>query len=253
MRKRYRKLLKDIDSFYTGKLENREKIDAIFDKFSKLIKECKTLNEKFVTVKATYKLSMTEKEKVSEDHKKLINVNNALENYCKDLQRQNQDLVEVHKKLQQEEKDIRTKLAEEFQKQINDISSNLEKQVLENLQKSKENEILKEKLKEVQEKYDARETFFTEELKNREKQLLDHNERVMDKFKEIENEALNIDTYKEKHEKMKEVETEWNNVLQMYLDKAMQFQGSMMKANEFFTKVKKEMEKMSQKNPKSGQ
>jgi chromosome segregation ATPase len=246
-RKRYKKLVKDIESFHAGKLDNREKIDAIFEKFQKLIKECRTLNEKFVTLKVSHKLSIGEKAKVSEDHTKLINVNNALENYCKDLQRQNQDLVEVHKKLQQEEKEIRTKLAEEFQKQINDISTNLEKQVLENLQKSKENEILKEKLKEVQEKYEARETFFSEEIKNREKQLGDHNERVMEKFKEIENEALNIETYKEKHDKIKGVETEWNNILQMYLDKATQFQNSMMKANEFFTKIKKEMEKMSLK------
>ena len=49
--------------------------------------------------------------------------------------------MELHKKLQGDEKEIRTKLAEEFQQKINDISTNLEKQVLENLQKSKENEM----------------------------------------------------------------------------------------------------------------
>ena len=74
-------------------------------------------------------------------HKKVFNVNTALENFCKDLQKQNIDLVELHKKLQGDERDIRTKLAEEFQQKINDISTNLERQVLENLQKSKENEM----------------------------------------------------------------------------------------------------------------
>ena len=48
----------------------------------------------------------------------------------------------MHKKLQGDERDIRTNLAEEFQQKINDISTNLEKQVLENLQKDKENEML---------------------------------------------------------------------------------------------------------------
>ena len=48
----------------------------------------------------------------------------------------------MHKKLQGDERDIRTNLAEEFQQKINDISTNLEKQVLENLQKAKENEML---------------------------------------------------------------------------------------------------------------
>jgi len=69
----------------------------------------------------------------------------------------------------------------------------------------------------------------------------------MEKFKEIENEALNIDLYREKLEKIKTEESEWNNVLQMYLNKAMDFQNTMGKANEFFTKIKKEMERMSNK------
>jgi len=136
-----------VNSFYTGKLEPKDKIFSIFDKFQKLAKDCKALNEKFIVVRSNYTLAASEKEKVQEDHKKLLNVNNALENFCKDLQKQNQELVELHKKLQNDEKEIRTGLAEEFQQKINDISNNLERQVLENLQKSKENEILKRKIK----------------------------------------------------------------------------------------------------------
>jgi len=247
IRKKYKKLLKDVNTLYTGKLEVKDKILSIFDKFQKIAKETKGLNEKYITNKASIKSITVEKERASEDHKKLLNVNGALENFCKDLQKQNQELVELHKRLQNDEKEIRTKLAEEFQQKINDISNNLEKQVLENLQKSKENEILKEKLKEVQEKYDSREAFFSEEMKNRDKQISDHNEKIVEKFKEIENEALNIETYKEKLEAIKEEEGGWNNVVQMYLDKAMEFQNTMVKANDFFTKIKKEMEKMSNK------
>jgi len=84
-------------------------------------------------------------------------------------------------------------------------------------------------------------------MKNRDKQISDHNEKIVEKFKEIENEALNIETYKEKLEAIKEEEGGWNNVVQMYLDKAMEFQNTMVKANDFFTKIKKEMEKMSNK------
>ena len=77
-----------------------------------------------------------------------------------------------------------------------------------------------------------------------EKQIGDHNEKILAKFKEIENEALNIEQYREKLEKVKLEEEEWNKVLQLYLDKATEFQNTMINANEFFSKVKKEMEKV---------
>jgi len=70
LKKKYKKLAKDVNSFYTGKLDPKDKIFSIFDKFQKLAKDCKALNEKFIVVRSNYTLAASEKEKVQEDHKK---------------------------------------------------------------------------------------------------------------------------------------------------------------------------------------
>jgi len=68
-------------------------------------------------------------------------VNANLENLCKSLQKQNQDLIDENKKLQNEEKDVRSKLANDFQTRINTISTELEKYATDHLRKTKENEL----------------------------------------------------------------------------------------------------------------
>ena len=78
---------------------------------------------------------------VKAEHGKLQSVNNNLESLCKGLQQQNQDLIEENKKLQNDEKELRTGLASDFQERINTITTQLQEQAKEHLIKSKENEM----------------------------------------------------------------------------------------------------------------
>ena len=79
--------------------------------------------------------------KGQQEYAKSQNVNATLEGLCKSLQKQNQDLIDENKKLQNDEKEVRSKLASDFQTRINTISSELEKHATEHLRKTKENEL----------------------------------------------------------------------------------------------------------------
>jgi hypothetical protein len=68
-------------------------------------------------------------------------VNSTLENFYKELQKQNQAHVDENRKLQSDEKAIRTQMAEQFQTRINEVSTQLEQHGRDHLQKSKENEM----------------------------------------------------------------------------------------------------------------
>jgi regulator of replication initiation timing len=75
------------------------------------------------------------------DYSKASNVYNNLKSLCEGLQKQNQDLIDENKKLQNDEKELRSTLAADFQTRINTISTQLEEQAREHLHKSKENEL----------------------------------------------------------------------------------------------------------------
>lgn len=78
---------------------------------------------------------------VQAEHSKLQNINASLESLCTGLQKQNQDLIDENKKLQNDEKELRSGLAADFQTRINNISTQLEEQAREHLIKTKENEL----------------------------------------------------------------------------------------------------------------
>lgn len=75
------------------------------------------------------------------EYSKASNVYNNLKSLCEGLQKQNQDLIDENKKLQNDEKELRSTLAADFQTRINTISTQLEEQAREHLHKSKENEL----------------------------------------------------------------------------------------------------------------
>jgi len=187
---------------------------------------------------------------VKAEHGKLQSVNNNLESLCKGLQQQNQDLIEENKKLQNDEKELRTGLASDFQERINTITTQLQEQAKEHLIKSKENEIIREKLKEVQEKYESREKIFTEEFDNRGQKFEDHFKEIQEKFGSIEAEANKIDEYTAELEKVKEETQGTTDKLKNLTEKSDIFQTMMTQTNTFFGKTKSDMEKVALKNKK---
>lgn len=114
---------------------------------------------------------------------------------------------------------------------------------------------LKEKLKEVDDKFQQREAIFAEELKKRgslwllsniiiESQMSSHYTDVESRFKTIEDEANKGDEYNKELEEARQGEIKIQEKLNLLTEKSETFQTVMTNANEFFAMVKKEMDKV---------
>jgi len=174
IKKKEKKVQKDLSTILESNGDVKDKLAEVFSRFQKLVTDTKANHERYYQFSKDYSKINAEKERVLQDHSKSQNVNTNLEALCKSLQKQNQDLIDENKKLQNEEKDVRSKLASDFQTRINTISTELEKYATDHLRKTKENELIREKLKEVQEKFESREKIFGDEYENRDKKFEDH-------------------------------------------------------------------------------
>lgn len=250
IKRKSKKQQKEVASVLESNNETKNKITEIFSRFQKLVAEAKASHEKYYQTSKSHTRILTDKETTQADHAKSSNVNNNLKSLCEQLQKQNQDLIDENKKLQNDEKELRTGLAADFQERINTISTQLEEQAREHLHKSKENEIIKEKLKEVEEKYQSREKIFTEEYDNRHGKFESHYTEIQEKFKSIEDEANKVDEYTTELEKVKTDNAAVEQKLKNLTEKSEIFQQLMTQTNNFFTKIKTEMQKVKTKNEK---
>lgn len=98
------------------------------------------------------------------DNTKIFNINNNLNNLYEDLKRQNQKLIAEHNDLQEKEKLLRKQLGEKFQADVTEITQRYEETSKEQFQKSNENQILNEKLKEIDQIISKREETLNEHL-----------------------------------------------------------------------------------------
>jgi len=250
IKRKEKKLQKEVQSVAESNIDVKDKIIEIFSRFQKLANETKAAHEKFYQFNKNYSRLAAEKENIRAEHTKFQSVNTNLESFCKGLQQQNQDLIEENKKLQNDEKELRTGLANDFQTRINTITNDLQEQAKEHLIKTKENELIKEKLKEVQEKYESREKIFSEEFTNRGQKFEDHFKEIQEKFGSIESEANKIEEYTAELEKVKGDTQGVTDKLKTLTEKSDIFQTLMTETNTFFGKTKSDMEKISLKTKK---
>lgn len=247
IKRKTKKPLKEINEIADSKIDTEQKLAQIFDKFQKLISDTKKNHEDFSSSRKNLAQIVSDRDALITENGKLRNTNLSLDGLYKDLQKQNQILLDEHKKLQADEKSIRMKLAEDFQTRINETSTNLETHARDHHQKSKENELLKAKLQEVEEKFQQREAIFADELKKRESQMTSHYSDVESRFKTIEDEANKEDEYSKELDEAKLAEQKIQEKLNLLTEKSDTFQTVMTNANEFFAVVKKEMDKMGNK------
>lgn len=248
--KKQKKVQKEIATILESNGDVKDKLTEVFSRFQKLVNDTKGSHERYYQFSKDYTKVAAEKEKSQQEYAKSQNVNATLEGLCKSLQKQNQDLIDENKKLQNDEKEVRSKLASDFQTRINTISSELEKHATEHLRKTKENELIREKLKEVAEKFESREKIFGDEYQNRDKKFEDHYQEIQEKFKAISDEADKLDEYTAEYEKTKGETDQVTGKLTNLTEKSEAFQNLMAQTNSFFGKIKTEMDKVGLKNKK---
>lgn len=174
-----------------------------------------------------------------------IVVRDKLESLCRELQRQNKMLMDECKRVSTEGQSLRTELSVKFQDAIKDVSNKLEEQKDECLAQLKENETLRNKLKQLVDQFSLSEQQFAQKLKQKtlELQLADLKTKQCEE--KLIQEQSQMKVYAEQISQL--LSTEKNLRLQLTADgeKFQQFQDALVKSNEVFETFKKEIEKMT--------
>ncbi|KAL2324784.1 hypothetical protein Fmac_023842 [Flemingia macrophylla] len=172
-------------------------------------------------------------------------VRDKLESLCRELQRQNKMLMEECKRVSTEGQNLRLDLSAKFQDAIKDVSIKLEERKDECLSQLKENDMLRNKLKQLAEQYDLSEQQYAQKLKQKSLELQLADLKIKQHEEKLIQEQSQIKIYAEQVSQL--LATEKNLRLQLTTDgeKFQQFQEALSKSNEIFETFKQEIEKMA--------
>ncbi|XVF23670.1 hypothetical protein REPUB_Repub13aG0059200 [Reevesia pubescens] len=174
-----------------------------------------------------------------------IAVRDKLESLCRELQRQNKMLMDECKRVSTEGQNIRLDLSARFQDAIKDVSNKLEGQKDDCLSQLKENEMLRNKLKQFVDQYALSEQQHAQKLKQKTLELQLADLKIKQNEEKLIQEQAQMKVYAEQVSQL--LATEKNLRLQLTADgeKFQQFQDALLKSNEVFETFKQEIEKMA--------
>uniref|UniRef100_A0A7C9D2F5 Alpha-taxilin n=1 Tax=Opuntia streptacantha TaxID=393608 RepID=A0A7C9D2F5_OPUST len=204
----------------------------------KISKRTFKTEQEFLEFTFKYKQVLAEKDAA-------VAVRAKLESLCRELQRQNKLLMDECKKVSEEGQNLRLDLSTKFQDVIKDVGHKLETQKGECLSQLKENEMLREKLKQLGDQYSLFQQQYSQELQQKTLELKIAELKAQQNEEKLAQEQAQVKLYAEKISQL--LETEKNLRLQLAADgeKFQQFQDALLKSNEVFRTFKEEMEKMT--------
>ncbi|CAL0300636.1 unnamed protein product [Lupinus luteus] len=172
-------------------------------------------------------------------------VRDKLESLCRELQRQNKMLMEECKRVSTEGQNLRLDLSARFQDAIKDVSNKLDERKDECLSQLKENEMLRNKLKQFADQYELSEQQHAQKLKQKSLELQLADLKIKQHEEKLAQEQSQMKLYAEKVSQL--LASEQNLRLQLATDgeKFQQFQEALSKSNEVFETFKQEIEKMA--------
>lgn len=204
--------------------------------------------------KSTKRTFKTEKEfleftlsyqKVLSERDSAISMRDKLESLCRELQRQNKMLMDECKRVSTESQNLRLDLSNKFQEAIKDVTNKLEEQRDDSLTQLKENEMLRNQLKQKEEHNALTVQQFTQQLKQKSLELQIADLKIQQHEERLVKEQSQMKMYAEQVSQL--LATEKNLRLQLTADgeKFQQFQDALVKSNEVFETFKQEIEKMA--------
>ncbi|XP_012459976.1 uncharacterized protein LOC105780289 isoform X1 [Gossypium raimondii] len=206
--------------------------------------KCKNAKRTFKSEKEFLEFSLKYQQIVAE-RDAAIAVRDKLESLCRELQRQNKMLMDECKRVSTEGQNLRLDLSARFQDAIKDVSNKLEEQKDECLSQLKENEMLRNKLKEFADQCALAEQQYALKLKQKTLELQLANLKIKQHEEKLVEEQAQMKVYAEQVSQL--LATEKNLRLQLAADgeKFQQFQDALFKSNEVFETFKQEIEKMA--------
>eukprot|EP01111_Echinosteliopsis_oligospora_P007152 TRINITY_DN2181_c2_g1_i1.p1 TRINITY_DN2181_c2_g1~~TRINITY_DN2181_c2_g1_i1.p1 ORF type:complete len:337 (+),score=117.98 TRINITY_DN2181_c2_g1_i1:25-1035(+) len=230
-----------IDSIAT--MEERYK--AVTAKYMQLLYDIKRQDRDLQSSKRQAEKFSKEKDLVQTELVKTNGVKVKLETLCRELQKQNKQVMEGSKRIATEEQEKRQELSKKFHNTIKEITTKMEEQNDERMKQLKENDMLREKFKNFAEQYEVREQHFATQIKAKdlEQQLLEA--KLKQQADIALQEALKAQAYKEQTVTLVMTENELRAQLSLYAEKFEQFQDTLTKSNDVFTTFKQEMQRMT--------
>ncbi|KAL7614947.1 hypothetical protein Lser_V15G08630 [Lactuca serriola] len=183
-------------------------------------------------------------QKVLSERDAAITMRDKLESLCRELQRQNKMLMDECKRVSTESQNLRLDLSNKFQEAIKDVTSKLEEQRDDSLTQLKENEMLRNQLKQKEEHNALTVQQYTQQLKQKSLELQIADLKLQQHEEKLVKEQSQMKMYAEQVSQL--LATEKNLRLQLTADgeKFQQFQDALVKSNEVFETFKQEIEKM---------
>ncbi|GMI80627.1 hypothetical protein like AT5G50840 [Hibiscus trionum] len=173
-----------------------------------------------------------------------IAVRDKLESLCRELQRQNKMLMDECKRVSTEGQNIRLDLSARFHNAIKDVTNKLEEQKNECLSTLKENEMLREKLKQFADQYALSEQQFEQKLKQKTLELELADLKIKQHEEKLIQEQVQMKVYAEQVSQLLATEKNLRTQLTADGEKFQQFQDALLKSNEVFETFKQEIDKM---------
>ncbi|XP_029634618.1 girdin isoform X1 [Octopus sinensis] len=227
------------------------KLSALSKKYTAMNEENRTLTTNQRVIERKLLVLSRQKDQLQLENNKSLMAKSRLESLCRELQKHNRIIKEESLARAKEEDEKRKEISSKFQTTINDIQAQMVDNHNRNMKLREENTELATKLKNFLEQYEQREKYFEKVAKHREleQQLVDT------KLKQA---AMQLVEEREKSKKEKElmalktVESESKMVMletqvKTYKDRYSEFQSTITKSNDMFSKLKGEMDKMSGK------
>ncbi|KNA08836.1 hypothetical protein SOVF_159170 isoform B [Spinacia oleracea] len=227
--------ISSIEAQSSENLKNRK--EALEGKRKSSRRTFKTEQE-FLEFTLKYKQVLTERDAA-------ISVRDKLESLCRELQRQNKMLMDEFKRASEEGQNLRSDLSTKFEDAIKDVSVRLEEQKGECLSQLKENEMLRDKLKQLADHYTLCQQQYAQELKQKSLELKIAELKIEQNEEKVAHEQAQIKVYAEKISQLLETEKSLRQQLTADGEKFQQFQDALLKSNEVFETFKQEIEKMS--------
>jgi len=152
--KELKKFLSDI--LNDSECTKEEKLKGLFTKYYAMLHERRLIEREFNLKARKVDELIKEKDAIYNDLARMNIAKVRLENLCRELQKQHKVAKESTRRLAENEQHQREELSKELHDKIQEIKQKLEEQAEERRKSYKENEMLKEKLRNFVEQYEIR-------------------------------------------------------------------------------------------------
>ncbi|XP_044765423.1 alpha-taxilin [Coccinella septempunctata] len=258
---KYRK--KDPRSWYNisksiAELSEAEKLTVLEKKYIELYNEHRNYEVEHQEVIAKYQLLSKEKDHISNELAKSIDIRTRLESVCRELQKQNKTIKEENALKLKLEEDRRKEVTSQFQRTLNDINTMMDENQVTNMKLQDDNLDMSVKIAELYQQFESRESALKKLNKQMdlEKQLVKANiakteyefqaEREIWK-KEMQFQQAELAKSKADSQVLEQTIKKLEEHLNVYKEQYENFEGTLTKSNKMFADCKDEMLKMTRK------